>query len=101
MWSSCWTYGLNLSSVPGDGDGQSRWCLSQVKGAVDDDVAEGKTLPCFTTVTSAQYHNKYKNPSHYCSTVISSIRRIFKACQIFLLVILVYFVLFYSGIDVM
>lgn len=45
MWSSCWTYSVNLSSVPGDGDGQSRWCLSQVKGAVDDDVAEGKTHP--------------------------------------------------------
>ncbi len=74
MWSSCWTYSLNLSSVPGDGDGQSRWCLSQVKGAVDDDVAEGKT-----TVTSAQYHNKYKSQSLYCNTVISSIIRIFKA----------------------
>ncbi|XP_057212529.1 serine/threonine-protein phosphatase 2A 55 kDa regulatory subunit B alpha isoform [Triplophysa rosa] len=30
--------------MDGDGDGQSRWCLSQVKGAVDDDVAEADII---------------------------------------------------------
>ncbi|XP_016375903.1 serine/threonine-protein phosphatase 2A 55 kDa regulatory subunit B alpha isoform-like [Sinocyclocheilus rhinocerous] len=30
--------------MDGDGEGQSRWCLSQVKGAVDDDVAEADII---------------------------------------------------------
>lgn len=28
----------------GDGDGHIHWCFSQVKGSMDDDVAEGKFL---------------------------------------------------------
>lgn len=31
----------------GDGDGNIQWCFSQVKGAMDDDVAEGKSLSLF------------------------------------------------------
>uniref|UniRef100_A0A672KDP3 Uncharacterized protein n=1 Tax=Sinocyclocheilus grahami TaxID=75366 RepID=A0A672KDP3_SINGR len=32
-----------LAQTAGHSPDQHRWCLSQVKGAVDDDVAEGKT----------------------------------------------------------
>lgn len=28
------------------GNGEIQWCFSQVKGALDDDVTEGKTAPC-------------------------------------------------------
>lgn len=36
----------------GDSDGNVQWCFSQVKGAMDDDVAEGKFLSLFRAVVS-------------------------------------------------
>lgn len=36
----------------GDGDGNIQWCFSQVKGAMDDDVAEGKSLSLFWAAVS-------------------------------------------------
>lgn len=36
----------------GDGNGNIQWCFSQVKGAMDDDVAEGKSLSLFRAVVS-------------------------------------------------
>lgn len=29
------------------GNGETQWCFSQVKGALDDDVTEGMTFPLF------------------------------------------------------
>lgn len=31
------------SAGAGDGDDEVQWCFSQVKGAFDDDIAEGKS----------------------------------------------------------
>lgn len=38
------TWVVFVCAGPGGGSSDVQWCFSQVKGAMDDDVAEGKSL---------------------------------------------------------
>uniref|UniRef100_A0A3Q3IFQ1 Uncharacterized protein n=1 Tax=Monopterus albus TaxID=43700 RepID=A0A3Q3IFQ1_MONAL len=50
----------------GAGSGDVQWCFSQVKGAIDDDVAEGKLMwSQVATRTDTTCH-----PVHICLEVI-------------------------------
>lgn len=36
--------GIVFCAGPGGGSSDVQWCFSQVKGAIDDDIAEGKSV---------------------------------------------------------
>lgn len=40
----CPNLGRVVCAGPGGGSSDVQWCFSQVKGAMDDDVAEGKSV---------------------------------------------------------
>lgn len=42
----CPNLGRVVCAGPGGGSSDVQWCFSQVKGAMDDDVAEGKSVFC-------------------------------------------------------